>query len=476
MLAFLTSFLFVPEGFAQVEGEFGEWVLFLGHFHPLVLHLPIGFLLLAFVFEFLSAHKKFEKLGEATEFTLLLGMVSAVLAAVFGYFLSLDGGYGGAMLVIHQWLGISLAAVSVVLYILKRKKTAPLIFKGLMILLMGLMTGTGHYGGMLTHGEDYLTGSLPSSVKKLLGVSVESQSGPLAIKNISEAVVFKDLIKPILDDKCVKCHNDNKMKGELNLENKGAILRGGENGDIFVAGNVTDSELIKLIHLPLKDERHMPPSGKEQLTGEEIALLEWWVAQGADFEGKVSQYAKDADIDHILTTIESRANEVVNPVMVMDIADADAQEIGKITDKGIYVARISADTPYLQARINSFEGGLTDLLGGVKQQLIWLNLARSSCGNENLKDLPAFPNLTKLHLQNTQINDEAMDYLTQLEYLEYLNLYGTEVSDQGIAKLAKLKYLKNLYIWDTKVTEEGVAALKGQSPELNIDQGLEPVN
>ncbi len=470
---FLALFFIIPDSFAQGKEAANEWLLFFGHFHPLVLHLPIGFLALAFLFEFLPHFKRFEHLSVATEFTLLLGMLSAVVAAAFGYFLSLDGGYGGDLLSFHQWFGISMAVFSVILYGLKRKKIAPKVFKVLMVFLMLLMTATGHYGGMLTHGEDYLTDSLPASVKKILGIPVEAENEVLAIKNIDEAVVFRDLIMPIFDKKCVKCHNANKMKGELNLENQETILLGGENGDILVPGNADESELIRLIRLPISDEHHMPPEGKVQLTGDEMALLEWWVMQGADFENHVAQYEKDENIHDILSSIEANANKVVNPVMVMDIDEADASEIQKIRDKGIYISRISEDTPFLQARVDNVDGNLKQLLGAVKQQLLWLNLSRSNCQNEALEGLEEFSNLTRLHLQNTKIDDKVMDKISRLDYLEYLNIYGTEVSNEGISQLGGLQYLKNMYLWNTKVTKEGIAALQTEIPELYIDHGLD---
>ncbi|MDN5213989.1 c-type cytochrome domain-containing protein [Fulvivirgaceae bacterium BMA12] len=470
---FLALFFFIPDIFAQDKETANEWLLFLGHFHPLVLHLPIGFLVLAFLFEFLPHFKRFEHLSVATEFTLLMGMLTAVVAAAFGYFLSLEGDYGGDLLSFHQWFGISMAIFSVVLYGLKRKKIAPKVFRVLMIFLMLLMTATGHYGGMLTHGEDYLTTSLPTSAKKILGITVEAEDAVLAIKNIDEAVVFRDLIMPILDKKCVKCHNTNKMKGELNLESQATILQGGENGDVLVPGNADESELIRLIRLPISDEHHMPPEGKAQLTGDEMALLEWWVKQGADFKNSVAQYEKDEHIHDILATIEANANKVVNPVMVMDINEADDAAIQKIRDKGIYISRISEDTPFLQARVDNVDGNLKQLLGTVKQQLLWLNLSRSNCQNEALEGLEEFSNLTRLHLQNTKIDDKAMDKISRLEYLEYLNIYGTQVSNDGISRLAGLKYLRNMYLWNTKVTEEGIATLQTENPELYIDHGRE---
>jgi mono/diheme cytochrome c family protein len=67
-------------------------------------------------------------------------------------------------------------------------------------------------------------------------------------------------------------------------------IKGGENGKNFVAGSLKDSLSIVRILLPDSDDEHMPPEGKDQLTPEEIALLKWWVEQGASG----TQTVKDA--------------------------------------------------------------------------------------------------------------------------------------------------------------------------------------
>ena len=66
---------------------------FSGHLHPLIVHLPIGFILLAVVFNILSYRKKYESLKPAIPITLLMGFISAVLACIFGYVLSTSGDY-----------------------------------------------------------------------------------------------------------------------------------------------------------------------------------------------------------------------------------------------------------------------------------------------------------------------------------------------------------------------------------------------
>jgi uncharacterized membrane protein len=66
---------------------------FFGRLHPILLHLPIGFLLLAWLMELASRQKRWTNLQPAVGFALNLGMLSAIVAAASGYWLSREGGY-----------------------------------------------------------------------------------------------------------------------------------------------------------------------------------------------------------------------------------------------------------------------------------------------------------------------------------------------------------------------------------------------
>ena len=90
---------------------------FLGHLHPLMVHLPIGFLILAVLFELLSYFKKYGYLHSAVPFTLLLGFIASVVAGVFGYLLSLTGDYDLEKLNNHMIAGIAVAIISGLLYL-----------------------------------------------------------------------------------------------------------------------------------------------------------------------------------------------------------------------------------------------------------------------------------------------------------------------------------------------------------------------
>src|SRR5689334_11697926 len=131
----------------------------LGHFHVVLVHLPIGILLLACVFQWLERRPKFSSLRIATNIALLIGMICAIFSALTGYFLSFSGDYDESLVITHQWFGISVAAVSIAMFYFHSKASSFKTQVSVSILLFVLIIITGHLGGSLTHGSDYLTKS-----------------------------------------------------------------------------------------------------------------------------------------------------------------------------------------------------------------------------------------------------------------------------------------------------------------------------
>ncbi|HCO83229.1 MAG TPA: hypothetical protein DIT95_06825, partial [Arenibacter sp.] len=95
-----------------MESNVPDFILFLGRFHPLVVHLPIGFLIFAFVLELYGRWKRDFAVSMAIEFALLGGAISAAVASVLGYMLSLSGDYEQDMLDTHFWFGIATTLVA----------------------------------------------------------------------------------------------------------------------------------------------------------------------------------------------------------------------------------------------------------------------------------------------------------------------------------------------------------------------------
>ena len=112
--------------------------------------------------------------------------------------------YGEDLLFVHQWAGILLVLFAFGtwwLYGQKQKKSSLKLkraYLGSLALMMVFLGVAGHYGGSLTHGSNYLTQYMPNGLKKLAGMSIE-EKGPKLIENLDEAVVYTDIIHPIME-------------------------------------------------------------------------------------------------------------------------------------------------------------------------------------------------------------------------------------------------------------------------------------
>lgn len=135
-----------------------DFLFFLGRFHVLVLHLPIGIILLAIVGEFLARVPRYSHVDAASEFLWKLGSLTAVLAAVLGLMHAGEGGFDAADLAAHRLWGISFAVICIAATLLRMfadalyRRVQPVVA----VVVFAVMTMTGHYGGNLTHGATYL--------------------------------------------------------------------------------------------------------------------------------------------------------------------------------------------------------------------------------------------------------------------------------------------------------------------------------
>lgn len=443
---------------------------FIGRFHPVLVHLPIGILLIAAVFYMLSLWEQYKALQEATTVALLLGMLSAVGSSISGYFLSISGDYEADMVSTHKWMGFAVATVAVVSYFLHTRKHNAV--KWTIALLTILIFITGHTGGSLTHGADYLTKSVTASPEK-------KEHKPIA--NVQEAAVYADVVQPILEEKCYSCHNAAKQKGKLRLDGPEWISKGGKQGVIVIIGNADESELIKRLLLPKQHEDHMPPKEKPQLNEKEIALLHWWINSGLSFDKKVKDLAQTEKIKPLLLSLQSAAgNETKEKPQIPEAAveQADASAIKKLTDKGVVVLPVAQNSNYLMANfVTAQQLNQEDiqLLLSIKKQLVWLKLSNQPVTDEMLTTIAQCKTITRLDLSNTKITDKGLLQLKQLPVLQSLNLVGTAVTTNGLLQLKSLSQLHAVYIYQSSVPKKDYASLKTALPKTKIDTGGYPV-
>jgi hypothetical protein len=89
-------------------------------------------------------------------------------------------------------------------------------------------------------------------------------------------VTYEDDVLPILRDNCLKCHNPDKLKGDLDLTSFSAAIKGGGSGATLNASDPEGSQLYKAI--THSDEPTMPPNAK--LADKDIAVIRRWIEGG----------------------------------------------------------------------------------------------------------------------------------------------------------------------------------------------------
>jgi uncharacterized membrane protein len=441
---------------------------FLGRFHPLLVHLPIGILLIAIVFRFMAWRNPGLLLDKAVTVSVAIGSVAAILSCITGYLLSQSADYDQTIVWWHQWLGIAVAVISLGWWFQLRRQTPShwtVLTAGLVFILLMI---TGHLGGSLTHGEDYLSfGPAEDTSQTIIRKP---------IPNVQEAVAYTEVVKPILSASCYSCHNERKQKGKLRLDLPEHIMKGGKNGDIIDTANLTESEIVKRLLLPLSDKKHMPPKDKRQLTKDELSLLHWWVESGASFDRKVKELTQAGKIVPILAALEKPSTIVQLPpdLPPAPVSKADQSALDALRKRGVVVVPISAETNYLSANFVSTENVSDDdmkLLIPISKQLVSLKAGDTKITDTGLKYIGQCTSLKRLQLQNTAITDKGLAMLSSLKNLRDINLVGTPVTAAGLVNLKALKELNTVYLYKTGVKRSDWPVLKSAFPSANLDSG-----
>lgn len=443
----------------------------LGRLHPIIVHLPIGFIILGLLLRWFDRKRK--EFEQAIPLIFLWGGYSAILACITGYAQYLGEGYAFETVKWHLWSGITTAVFSILMYfkfgnikIFTWVRTIPIM--AMTLLMFVLISFTGHLGGTITHGEDYLVAPLPNNIKSALGFETfEEKEIALTEETWEEAFIYDDVVKPILNNKCVSCHSPKKNKGELMLHNEKVILNGGENGEVLASNKAAESELFRRIDLPKTDEDHMPPKDKTQPSKEEIKLIGAWIDAGHPFDKTIKQSGLGKEL-----FLSFFPKERDNDYPGIEISAAAQDSITTIEARGIHVDPIDKTSNFLKAScINkpSFSDTDFDLLKPIALQIAILDLGGTQVTDEIFKKLTSLPNLTILKMDNTLISGDNITLLTSLEHLKAINLTNTRFEEQYLQKLADFKNLKRIFVYQTKIDSTGSKTLK--DGQITVDYG-----
>lgn len=433
----------------------------LGRAHPMVLHFPIVFIfLLPFIpllLTALSVNQEDRKIFVSRYFQAAHFLCG--ITVLFGLFLSAETGYNGFEISLHKWGGVILLVVLILLenlWYYRTHQTGTL--RLMMYLPLILVVITSHIGAGVTHGQDFLT------------EPVRSKTTPQV--PLTQALIYRDVIHPILEQKCMNCHNSSKSKGDLILADSISILKGGEDGPVITIGNPDDSPLFQRLMLDIDHDDHMPPKGKPQLTQTEINLIGQWISQEHPFD--VAYAALDpADTLAVLTKTHYKSDAP----MVYDMKPASKSDIRSLNDDYRLLSPIARESPALYARFLSashYQDEYLNALTRVKDQVVDLYLGHMPVDDEDLSIVGQFSNLQVLNLNGTRISDQGLTNLYELTDLQKLYLTGTDVSESGISNLLKANPIKKLYLWASDIDSSGMKSLRIDFPNTEITGETNP--
>jgi len=456
---------------------------FIGRFHPLLVHLPIGFLLLTGAVELLSRTRRFAGLGIDRLMPALLGLsaLTTLGAIVTGNLLSWSGEYDAALVGRHQQWGMLLGVAVVLACVAAWWRTRAagrgprLLYGGAFVAALALVTGTGHFGGSLTHGETYLTEHMPA-VPFLTRASARTTRGPV---DPSATPVFSTLVAPTLDARCMTCHGPARQSGKLRLDSPDAIRKGGESGAVIVPGSAAGSLMVRRVFLPTSDKKAMPPKGHPAPSHAEVAVLRWWIDQGASFDQMLADTQVPAELEPALADRLGPVDLSAPSILSVRVQPGDPKALEALKALKLRVEPLRAGSSLLLVQAPPAARGLDDAglkaLHGLAEQIAWLDLGGTQVTDAGVTLLlPKLVNLWKLSLDRTVITDRSLLSLDKQQRLEAVNVYGAGISDAGLKPLEKLPRLRSVYAWQTKVTPQGAEALQATAKKVQVNLGAPP--
>lgn len=447
------------------------FLLFIGRFHPLILHFPIVLIILVVMLELAKRFTSL-KIGKSVIKVFLIAASISTLGAIgAGFFLYASGEYSGNLIDQHFWAasitGFAILTTSAFYFIYSDEKQYYRFYSFGLAMSMLAVGYTSHVGGSITHGQDYLTEHL---------LLMTSNNDVIKERPESEMLVYEDMIAPIFEAKCVSCHNEQKIKGGLLMTSHENLLKKGKSGNLAIAAGLPDSsELYRRVMLPVEHEDHMPPEGKTPLNENEIALLKFWIESGATSELMIAEAKRK---DSIASVIDQLLPELSRYRMKVEIAnlktEATGRELSKIAERlSVSIRRDSlSEGNYFTLAMKFPPAPLTNdqfrELNPYSEAFSKVSLTSSGIDDEGLYYISKMTNLKELYLQKTKLNGSGLVYLQKLPHLEILNLSFTQVDDKAALDLLKFPSLKKVFLYRTNASKEVVDALSKYKPEVKI--------
>lgn len=448
-----------------------ELLDFLGSLHPLIVHLPIGNVLLTIAIDVFMRNKN-NSVQRVITMGWFFSFFSGLLAAIFGWFLGDNGYYLESQINIHKWSGIAFVSICFILWLLRYTnfRFSKSFNRSVNLTSIILLMITGHFGGEMTHGQNYLFENLPYTKKKI-SVTTLSESKR---SNNDSLFVYEDLIHPVMEEKCIACHNQNLASGGLNMSSIESMIKGGNSGAGIQNGNPFESLIYKRVSFPHDHPKFMPPTGVP-LSYDQIATLEWWIDNGAKKQMPVTLTRNDPKTLRFMELQYGLDLREKTYLETLTLSSPSQEELKSIEGEEYIWRFLNPEQSFLDLKFTKKKIEINDLLKvqSIKNNITWLNLADCMLNDNHLSYISNFPNLTRLKIQkNPLVTNKGIEALQKLEHLTELNLYGTRVSNNTLITLGQMKSLKKLFVWNTRITDKDIADFKALHPDVEVIAGF----
>ena len=266
-----------------------HWIPFFAAFHSVVLHFPIGFIVVLGVLELHMFRSRDLDWRRVIHLLVSVMAWSAVIVACLGLLRGSGGGYDQEILQAHFISGLTVATLAVVALGLHAPVTLYQTdgwrlgaYRAVLVTLLAVVVFAGHQGGNLTHGSRYLVRNAPDFVREYwLDRSVDS-SQRVRLEEGQKRYVLEVL--PIFEKKCKKCHGENAQMNGYRLDVEDGAFGGGKSGKkAIVPGDPAASNLVRMMLVHEAHPKLMPPAGLAPITPDEMIKVIAWIRDGAPY-------------------------------------------------------------------------------------------------------------------------------------------------------------------------------------------------
>lgn len=486
----IVTVLALTLGLDPNSGKTNDTLIFLGRFHPLIVHFPIALLIMVALLEWGSLLLKRPHWRIAVAPILVFAALGAVFSVVHGTLLVAGNGQMSATTEQHLWAGAAFTILVLLLVPIRcmlsrsKHKAAGIPYHAGLILALPTLMVASHLGGNLTHGPDYLVAympeplkhslaSLPSPLPEFIGLPIGKLTDTLeASSQTREISLYQALFQAPLEKHCVSCHNPGKIRGGLLMHTLEKLMEGGESGPAIQLGNLDKSELYQRITLDRDDPYFMPPDGKPPLPDATVSQLKWWIESGLPGETSISAIEDAPEV--VLQALQPlrTANSGPPPSAPVDFDGWNEHQLNtinaQIPGRILPLSRQAKDgLSLITAGVGAdFDDQALATIAPLANSLREADLGRTQITDSGLQHLAKWQNLRSLKLDHTRIDGTGLQHLEALAHLETLNLYQTELSGQGLNSIAKIPNLRQLYL--SPSTHQALAA--------NSIEGVDPIS